>query len=376
MQGSIRRRSKTSWEITLDLGRDAEGKRLRKYVNVKGKKADAEKALRDLLTAVDRGLPISTEKITVGQWLETWVNDYATINTRQRTQERYKGIIRKHLLPHIGHLLLEKLKPGEIRVLETNLILGGMAPAGVELVHRVLFGALKYAVKMEVLHRNAAQAVTPPRIHRREVRPPSVATVSKLLELAQSEDHPLYPAMRLIAYTAIRRGECLGLRWDSVDFDAGTITIVLSLVRSTELGVILEPPKRDSSRRVIDLDQATVDVLRQHRVRQMEHRLLIGQAYVDDGLVFADDLGQRKNPMSLTRAVQTLGKRIGENNLKPHDLRHFHASVLLQSGQSPVIVSKRLGHSSVSMTLDIYSHLLPGWQKEAADAFAKAMEQR
>ena len=250
-----------------------------------------------------------------------------------------------------------------------------MAPAGVELVHRVLFGALKYAVKMEVLHRNAAQAVTPPRIQRREVQPPSVATVSSLLDLARSEDRPLYPAIRLVAYTAIRRGECLGLHWENVDLDDGAITIVLSLVRSTEMGVILEPPKRDSSRRVIDLDQATVEVLRQHRVRQMEHRLSLGQAYVDNGLVFADELGHRMNPMSLTRAVQTLGKRIGESNLTPHDLRHFHASVLLQSGQSPVIVSKRLGHSSVSMTLDIYSHLLPGWQKVAADAFAKAMEQ-
>ena len=123
MQGSIRRRGKNTWGITLDLGRDAEGKRLRKYVNVKGKKADAEKRLRELLTATDRGLPLSIEKITVGQWLDRWLNDYALTNTRQRTQERYKGIIKKHLLPQIGHMQLDKLKPADIKALETKLVL-------------------------------------------------------------------------------------------------------------------------------------------------------------------------------------------------------------------------------------------------------------
>ena len=375
MNGSIRRRTKGSWELTIDLGRDEHGKRLRKFVNVKGKKADAEKKLRELLSAYDRGIPISIEKITVVQWLDRWFNEHVLPHTRQRTQERYRGIIRMHLVPNIGNLPRNKLGPAHIKALEAKLLDDGMAAKGVELVHGVVSGALKYAVDMEVLERNAAQSVTSPKVKRREVEPPTVEKVSKVLELAKSEDHPLFPAIRLIAYTAIRRGECLGLCWNYVDLDAGTITIVQSLVRSIDKGLILEPPKRDSSRRVIDIDKGTVGVLRQHRVKQMEHRLVLGKSYQDNDFVFPDEFGNRKDPMALTRGIQSLSKRAGVATIKPHDLRHFHASVLLQSGQSPVIVSKRLGHSSVSMTLDIYSHLLPGWQKEAADAFAKAMEQ-
>lgn len=375
MRGHIRKRGKNSWEITINLGRDADGKRLRKFASVKGKKADAEKKLNELLSAYDRGMPISTEKVTVAQWLDRWFDEHVLPNTRQRTQERYRGIIRMHLVPNIGNLQLNKLGPAHIKALEAKLLVDGMAPKGVELVHGVISGALSHAVKMEVLYRNAAQSVTPPKVERKEVAPPSVEKVSKVLELAQSEDHPFFPAIRLIAYTAIRRGECLGLCWNYVDLEAGTITIVQSLVRSIDKGLILEPPKRDASRRVIDLDEGTVQILRRHHLKQIEHQLAFGKSYQDNDFVFPDELGNRKNPMALNRAIKSLSKQAGLATIKPHDLRHFHASVLLQSGQSPVIVSKRLGHSSVSMTLDIYSHLLPGWQKEAADAFAKAMEQ-
>lgn len=137
----------------------------------------------------------------------------------------------------------------------------------------------------------------------------------------------------------------------------------------------MEPPKSKASRRVIDLDDGTMEVLRLHRVRQMEHRLVLARSYADNDLVFPDEFGKFLNPMALTRTLNHAGRRVGAQHIKLHDLRHFHASVLLQSGQNPVLVSKRLGHSTVSMTLDIYGHLLPGWQREAAEVFAKAMSQ-
>ena len=139
--------------------------------------------------------------------------------------------------------------------------------------------------------------------------------------------------------------------------------------------MILEPPKSRASRRVIDLDSGTMEILRNHKVRQMEHRLLLGKNYEDHDLVFPGEFGRLLNPMALTKTLEHAGKRVGANGIRLHDLRHFHASLLLQSGQSPVLVSKRLGHSTVSMTLDIYGHLMPGWQKEAAEVFAKAMSQ-
>ena len=122
-------------------------------------------------------------------------------------------------------------------------------------------------------------------------------------------------------------------------------------------------------------DSGTMEILRDHKIRQMEHRMLLGQNYEDNDLVFPDEFGRPLNPMALTRALNRTAKRVGTDGIKLHDLRHFHASLLLQSGQNPVLVSKRLGHSAVSMTLDIYGHLMPGWQREAAEVFAKAMSQ-
>ena len=148
---------------------------------------------------------------------------------------------------------------------------------------------------------------------------------------------------------------------------------VQTVGRSLHKGVIIEPTKTTYSRRSVDLDGDTVAVLRAHIGKQMLHRMELEGAYEDHGLVFPDGLGRPMNPMTLTRAFQSFAKRLGLQGAKVHDLRHFHASVMLQNGESLLLVSKRLGHASISTTGHVYGHLLPGWQKEAANAFAKAM---
>ena len=150
--------------------------------------------------------------------------------------------------------------------------------------------------------------------------------------------------------------------------------IAASLVRSRELGLILEPPKTDSGRRRVDLDAGTVEVLRRHRESQEEVKTVMRDAYQDGGVVFANHYGEWLNPGLLGRTVKTLGRRAGHEGMTVRSLRHFHASVAIQTGQNIVVVSKRLGHSNVSITTDIYAHALPGWQKQAADAFAEAMK--
>ena len=374
MQGSIRRRGKNSWEITVDAGRDAQGKRARKFLSLKGKRADAERKLRELLTGLDRGIPVNSEKGTVAQWLARWHAEYVIPTTRLTTRERYERIIKNHIVPHLGHIQLTKLSPPDIRAMEASLIQGGMAPKGVSLVHTVLSSSLKYGLRMEVLFRNAAQAVSPPKVIRKEVDPPDIAEVRAILSRAKEEGHPLYPALHLIAYTGNRRGEALGLRWQDMDLDSGTISIVQSLSRSATEGLIFQPPKTNSARRTVDLDEMTIAILREHRGQQLLHKMQLEGAYQDNDLVFADPLGGPLNPMALTRALQSLARKEGVRHIRVHDLRHFHASILLQQHQSPVVVSKRLGHANVSITMDIYSHLLPGWQKEAADLFASAMK--
>lgn len=251
-----------------------------------------------------------------------------------------------------------------------------MAPKGVELVHTVISGAYKYALRMEVAWRNPAKAVTPPKVVRKEVEPPEIARVKEILRLAGEEEHPLFPCLYLIAYTGLRRGEALGLRHQDLILEAGLISIVQTAGRSLHKGVIIEPTKTTYSRRSVDLDDDTVAVLRAHVGKQMLHRMELGEVYKEQGLVFPDAVGQPLNPMALTRAFQSYAKRLGLEGAKLHDLRHFHASVMLQKGGgSLLLVSRRLGHASVATTGDIYGHLLPGWQKEAANAFAKVMRE-
>ena len=188
MEGSIRRRSKNSWELTVDQGRGADGKRRRKFLSFKGSKSHAQQKLRELLMDQHRGVPIATEKITVRQWLTKWMAEYVKPNARQRTVERYQGIIDRHIVPFIGHVVLSKLTPSEIQAMEAGLTTRGMAPKGVELVHTVISGAYKYALRMEVVWRNPAKAVTPPKVTRREVEPPDIARVKHLLALAEQEE--------------------------------------------------------------------------------------------------------------------------------------------------------------------------------------------
>ena len=375
MEGSIRRRSKNSWELTVDQGRGADGKRRRKFVSFKGSKSQAQQKLRELLMDQHRGVPIATEKITVRQWLTKWMAEYVKPNARQRTVERYQGIIDRHIVPAIGHVVLSKLAPSEIQAMEAALTDKGMAPKGVELIHTVISGCYKYALRMEVVWRNPAKAVTPPKVTRREVEPPDIARVKRLLALAEQEEHPLFPALHLIAYTGLRRGEALGLRHQDINLEAGTISVVQSIGRSLEKGIIVEPTKTNAGRRAVDLDDGTVDVLRAHIGRQLLRRMELEGLYQDEGLLFPGPLGEPLNPMALTRVYQSFAKRLGLQGARLHDLRHFHASVMLQNGASLLLVSRRLGHASVATTGDVYGHLMPGAQKEAANAFAKAMDQ-
>ena len=228
---------------------------------------------------------------------------------------------------------------------------------------------------MEAVWRNPAKAVTPPKVIRREVEPPEIAKVNQILALAEQEEHALFPALHLIAYTGLRRGEALGLRHQDINLEAGTISVVQSIGRSLKHGIVVEPTKTNAGRRAVDLDEGTVAVLRSHIGRQLLRRMELEGSYQDNGLLFPGPLGDPLNPMTLTRVYQSYAKRLGLERARLHDLRHFHASVMLQNGASLLLVSRRLGHASVATTGDVYGHLMPGAQKEAANAFAKAMEQ-
>ena len=211
MNGTIRQRSPGSWELQIFLGRDSNGKRLRRTETVHGKKADAERRLRELLTNLDHGIASPKKAYKLEEWLRQWMSDVIVPNRRPKTVDRYEGVIRLHLVPHLGNIELSKITPVHVQRLESYLgIELGMAPKGVHIVHNVIGGALRRAVKMELLSRNPVASVSPPPLEKREAFSPDVASVRRLLAFAESDGHHLWPCLHLIAYTGVRRGEALG----------------------------------------------------------------------------------------------------------------------------------------------------------------------
>ncbi len=371
MNGTVRQRNPGSWEIQVFLGRDANGKRMRKTETVRGKKSDAQRRLREIWAELDRGITPAQTRYRVGEWLDKWLDEKQIGGIREKTVDRYEGIIRLHVNPGLGRVELAKLSPIHIKDLELELIKGGMDPKGVEAVHNVLTAAMDLAMKMELIGRNPARLVTPPKSPKKRAFVPEVSQVHALLATAERSGHPLWPAVHLAAYTGLRRGEISGLEWRHVDLDDACLSVVQSLV-VTAHGVKMEPPKTESGEREIELDAETVGVLRDHRARQLDLATALG---VDLPYMVFPKRGSTDwcRPTVLGRMVSRLAIRANCPEVTLHSLRHFHATMLLQSGQNPAVVAERLGHSSAAITLSIYAHALPGWQRGAAAAFADLM---
>ncbi len=372
MKGTIRQRSPGSWEIQVFLGRDVNGKRMRKTETVRGKKADAQRRLREILSELDRGITPAKVQYKFGEWLDQWLQEKIMPNRRQKTVDRYEGVIRLHIKPALGHVGLAQLSPREIQDLESRLLHGGMAPKGVQAVHHVLSGAVKHALRMELIFRDPVALVSPPALAKKEAYSPAVDEVLALLAFGKGVEHPLWPFIHLLAFTGMRRGEALALTWERVNLDEGTLEICQSLVVTAD-GVLLEPPKTARGERIVALDELTVGVLRKHRTMQKE---LAGQLGVDPpGIVFPrSDWTGWAHPNTVMHAVKRLAKRAGHPSVTSRSLRHFHASVLLDVRPNYAVAAERLGHSSPKVTMETYAHALEGWQQEAADAFADAMQ--
>ena len=309
--------------------------------------------------------------MTVKDWLSQWLDEKVGRDRKVNTMERYEVIIRRQIVPYLGDVELVELEPRAIDAMLSELLRSGLSASTVRSAHTVLSSAYKEAVRLGVTDRNPAESVSPPVRRHRPVVPPPVAVVQDLLRLAREENHYLYPFLHLLTYTGMRRGEALALRWENVNLDDGYLTVVEAAVKTRAHGLMLTEPKSRHSHRTIDLDDGTADVLRQHWDRQVQ----AGQPADGPG---AHVFPGRRRPMMSTshihRELKRLGELVGSQPITFHSLRHFHATVALQQHQNVVVVSQRLGHSSVSMTLDIYGHSIPGWQRETADAFARAMQ--
>jgi integrase len=366
MQGHIRKRGKGSWTVVVELGRDPQtAKRRQLWRSVKGTKKEAEALLVGLLHQRDTGIDAPPGKLIVGEYLKRWLVEYARPNTAPKTFRRYEQIVRVHLLPSLGSIPLTKLRPLHIQQVYAQVREKGLSARTALHCHRVLREALQHALRWQLIGRNPADSVEPPRPMRHEIAALSPDDAQRILEV--SEATPYGNLVHLALMTGLRQGELLGLRWQDVDLEASVLHVRQTCQWLSGEGFIFRQPKTYRGTRPVALSRATVERLRQHRRRQLEERLAAGPAYEDNDLVFANAMGAPVHPTNLRRAWLAVAREAGLGHLRFHDLRHAHASLLLQQGVHPKIVSERLGHSGVGITLDIYSHVVPNLQAQAAD---------
>ncbi len=362
-EGSIYQRKDGLWCCQVDLGW-IDGKRRRKYLYGKTRREVAEQ-LKVVLREQQQGLPVPTERQTVAQFLDRWLNDVAKRTLEESTFEQYGRRIRLDLAPHLGRFQLGKLTPQDISECYSAL-LEEKSPRTAEYDHAILHRALEQAVRWNLIPRNPADMVDAPRPGKRDIHPLAEEEVERLLKMAAGGR--LYALYVVALATGMRQGELLGLQWADVNWRDEAIVVRQAARRTRTSGLALTGPKTSGSRRTVTVPRSIMAVLRMHRGRQHEERLAAGSQWTDLDLVFPNRCGKPIEKQNLLyRSFVPLLKRAGLRQIRFHDLRHTHATILLARGANPKVVSERLGHASVRITLDIYAHVIPTMQRDAAE---------
>jgi integrase len=310
---------------------------------------------------------------TVGEYLDGWLTAVRP-SLRDSTATSYDHTLRKWVIPRIGGLRLGTLTPARLSTLYGELLKsgrlkgsGGLSPRSVAYTHRVLTHALKDAVSWGLLARNPAAHVDPPRVARPEMQVWSQEEVQRFLQAVA--DDRLYALWTVLLATGLRRGEALGLRWDDVDLERRRLSIQRA-VTVVDYEIQISEPKTARGRRSVSIDPTTAAVLAAHRKRQLKERMAWGPAWQDSGYVFTTEDGRVLHPQRVTLIFKRLGQQAGLPSIRLHDLRHTAATLALTAGIHPKVVSERLGHATIGITLDTYSHVGETLQDEAATRVA------
>jgi integrase len=319
----------------------------------------------------DGGLVFDADNIKLGGYLGRWLTDSVRDTVRPTTFERYEQIVRLHLRPVLGQLKLKNLTSAHVRGLYRQKLDAGLAPRTVQYVHVTLHKALEQAIADGLIPRNATEAVKPPQVRREEMRPLTAKQVRILFDAAKGDR--LAALYVLAVTTGLRQGELLGLKWDDVDLEAGTLQVRRTLT-TAKGGPQLTSPKTKGSRRTVKLPQTALEALRSHLERQLGEIDQAGSLWRENGLIFASESGDPLDRRNVTtHQFKPLLKRAGLPQIRFHELRHTCATLLLSKNVNPKIVSEMLGHASIAITLDTYSHVLPNMQDSAAKAMEDAL---
>ena len=365
-EGSIyRRKSDGKWvaSITLDDGK-------RKVFYGKTKKEVTEKLIK-ARSEQQQGILVTAPQQTLAQFLHDWLENTQKNSIRARTYERYEEIIRLHIVPVLGRHQLHNVTAQHLQAFYAKKSKEGLSSTTIASFHNVLHKALECAVKWSLVPRNVCELASPPRRERFEVQPLTAEQAQKLLEAARG--HYMEALFCLALATGMRRGELMALKWQDIDFSTNTLQIRRTLSRipskmSAEKGKGFEEaePKTKKSRRSVVIASFAAEALKQHRIHQLEAKLKAGPAWQDHDYVFCTSVGTHLHPSrDILDQLKALLKKADLPDIRFHDLRHSSATLLLSAGIHPKVVQEILGHSQISMTMDIYSHVLPNMQHEA-----------
>jgi integrase len=369
MKGHIRERSLGHWAIVLDVSDPETGKRKRKWHSFRGTKREAQIECARIVSNRSLGTYVEPSKLRLNQFLELWL-EHMRSQVAPRTFERYGDIARKNIAPLLGNVSLMKLQPAQISGAYAKALSegrrdgkGGLSASTVRYMHSVLREALGQAVLWGMLPRNPVDAVSAPRQERNAMK--ALDATQTVLLLDHFRPTRMFIPVLVAVLCGLRRGEIAGLRWKSVDLSASRLAVVES-IEQTRQGTRAKETKSGRGR-LVALPALVTEELRRHRVKQAEELFRLGTRADNETRVILREDGCPLQPSTLTHRFSEILARCGElPRIRFHDLRHSHATHLLSAGVHPKIAQERLGHSSIGITLDLYSHVLPGMQEDAA----------
>lgn len=367
MRGHISKRG-SRYSFVIDVGRDPITKK-RKQKRVSGfrTKKEAIQAMNKMINEIQNGTYVEPSNDTFAEFIESWLEHKKT-TVSDSTYDFYESYTNNHIVPALGNVKLKDIKPITIQNFYNSLVKNsGLSLHSVAHVQRITKIILNHAVRLKVIRENPASDIDIVRVPKREQKVWTKKQVDKFIEAARGHIH--FIAFYLAVFTGMRQGEILGLKWDCVDFENRTIYVRRALKRSN--GGELKDLKNTSSYRSIAMNDLLYEELKKHKRKQNEIKLRMGQAYNDQGFVVATKVGTFVLHSNLSRAFRLICEKIDVPKIRFHDLRHTHASLLLSLKQHPKVVQERLGHSSIEMTMDIYSHMMPNMQKEAVKELDK-----
>lgn len=365
-EGSIYKREDGRWEARVRLPGNQ-----RKHFYGKTRQ-EVMKQLQTFQRQLEQGTPVTTDKLTVSRYLQDWLEGCRPPALEHSTWNGYEQYVRLHIIPVLGTTRLTQLSPQQLQKLYAAKLAAGKSSTTVRHIHACLHRALEDATRFGLVQRNVASLVKAPPMGKHPMQVYTPEQAKRLLEAARGER--LEALYVLALSTGMRQGELLGLKWREVDLETGILSVQQTLKVTTHGQRTLGKPKTGSSRRKVMLTPTAITALRAHRTRQEEERLEAGSAWHDTGLVFTNTVGNALDPTNLYRyEYKPLLRRAGLPMIRMHDLRHSAATLLLLSGVHPKVVSELLGHSSINITLNLYSHVLPDMQAGATSAMERLL---